>query len=106
MLQVKNRFVRLPVAVAVILGSLSFSLSAHADEKGAIDAVNSRVTAVAAQANDAKESAAVANNTAQSAMAAAQQANQRIDQLTRMVDDLQQQLSAAKSKGRSKSPRN
>ena len=105
MLQAKNRFARLPVVAAVVLGASSLSLSARAggDVKDQIAAVNSRVTAVGAQANDAKESAAVANATAQSAQAAAVQANQRLDQLARTVDSLQQRL-AALSTG--KNPRN
>jgi hypothetical protein len=107
MLQAKNRFARLPVAAAVVLGALSVSLSAHAggDSKDEIAAVNSRVTAVGAQANDAKESAAVANSTAQSAQTAAQQANQRVEQLTRAVASLEQRLSA-ESTGAGKNPRN
>jgi murein lipoprotein len=99
MSQVKNRVARLSFAAAVLLAASSLSLSAHAggDVKDEFAAVHSRVTAVGAQANDAKESAAVANATAQSAQMSAQQANQRIDQLTRTVESLEQRLAAGKT---------
>ena len=105
MLQVKNRIASLLVAAAVTAGGLSLSASpCAADEKGAIDAVNTRVTAVDAKAYEAKESAAVANGAAQSAQAAAQQANQKVDQLTAQLAVLEQRLSATRAGG--KTPRN
>lgn len=82
----------LRTAAVLVVGGLSLSACAtrsYVDEQ--IAAVNTRVGAVDAKAQDAIQRADAANSAAQAAAADARTANQRLDQLTPRVDTLEQQ---------------
>jgi outer membrane murein-binding lipoprotein Lpp len=105
MSQVMNRFVRLPLAAALVLGSTGLTgclaTQGYVDDK--IAEVNTHLQAVDAKATEAGQKADAANSAAQAAGASAQQANQRLDQLTPRVDALEQRAIAAAA---AKTPRN
>ena len=92
------RLKTVPVAFALVLGGLSLSACAtrgYVDEQ--IAAVNTRIQAVDAKASDAitradaaAAAAAAGAGVAGTAATDAQSANQRLDQLTARVDQLEQ----------------
>lgn len=90
MTRVNNRKSGVVLASILALGGMSLSACAtkgYVDEQ--IAAVNSRVDAVDAKATDAIQRADAAGAAAQAAAAEARTANQRLDQLTPRVDNLE-----------------
>jgi outer membrane murein-binding lipoprotein Lpp len=91
---------KLTIAAALLGTGLSLSGCATEDYVDKhIAVVNGRIDELTARVQQVEGVANQANQTAQAAMGSAQQANQRLDQLTARVDTIQQELAAKKPRG-------
>jgi outer membrane murein-binding lipoprotein Lpp len=93
---------RAKLTIAAALIGTGLSLSGCATEEYVdkhIAVVNGRIDELTARVQQVEGVANQANQTAQAAMGSAQQANQRLDQLTARVDSIQQELAKKKPRG-------